>query len=146
MAYTLPALDYDYGDLAPAISGEIMELHHSKHHAAYVAGANTAQEKLAEARDKADFAAIPKLEKDLAFHLGGHINHSIFWKNMSPNGGGAPTGAAFTSCPGRTRCSPSAITVSPPCSPASITTWSRSVWPSVTGRRCAFFSASTTIT
>jgi superoxide dismutase, Fe-Mn family len=87
MVYTLPDLDYDYSALAPAISGEIMELHHSKHHAAYVAGANTAQEKLAEARDKGDFAALPKLEKDLAFHLGGHINHSIFWKNMSPNGG-----------------------------------------------------------
>ena len=92
MTYTLPDLDYDYGDLAPAISGEIMELHHSKHHAAYVAGANTALEKLAEARDKGDFAAVPKLEKDLAFHLGGHINHSVFWKNMSPNGGGEPTG------------------------------------------------------
>jgi Fe-Mn family superoxide dismutase len=92
MAYTLPDLDYDYGALAPAISGEIMELHHSKHHAAYVAGANTALDKLAEARDKGDFAAIPKLEKDLAFHLGGHINHSVFWKNMSPNGGGEPTG------------------------------------------------------
>lgn len=92
MAYTLPDLDYDYGALAPAISGEIMELHHSKHHAAYVAGANTALEKLAEARDKADFASIPKLEKDLAFHLGGHLNHSVFWKNMSPDGGGEPTG------------------------------------------------------
>ncbi|PFG17532.1 Fe-Mn family superoxide dismutase [Propionicimonas paludicola] len=92
MAYTLPDLDYDYGALAPSISGEIMELHHSKHHAAYVAGANTALEKLAEAREKADFAAIPKLEKDLAFHLGGHINHSVFWKNMSPNGGGEPEG------------------------------------------------------
>lgn len=92
MAYTLPDLDYDYGALAPAISGEIMELHHSKHHAAYVAGANTALEKLAEARDKGDFASVPKLEKDLAFHLGGHINHSVFWKNMSPDGGGEPTG------------------------------------------------------
>lgn len=94
MAYTLPDLDYDYGALAPAISGEIMELHHSKHHAAYVAGANTALEKLAEARDKGDFGALPKLEKDLAFHLGGHINHSVFWKNMSPDGGGEPTGEA----------------------------------------------------
>ncbi|HEX7397369.1 MAG TPA: superoxide dismutase, partial [Propionibacteriaceae bacterium] len=84
--YTLPDLDYDYGALAPHISGEIMELHHSKHHAAYVVGANTALEKLAEARDKDDFAAVNKLEKDLAFHLGGHINHSVFWKNMSPDG------------------------------------------------------------
>lgn len=96
MAYTLPDLDYDYGALAPAISGEIMELHHSKHHAAYVAGANTAVEKLAEARAAGDFAAIPKLEKDLAFHLGGHLNHSLFWKNMSPDGGGEPTGELAT--------------------------------------------------
>lgn len=92
MAYTLPDLDYDYGALAPAISGEIMELHHSKHHAAYVAGANTALDKLAEARATGDFGSIPKLEKDLAFHLGGHLNHSLFWKNMSPDGGGEPTG------------------------------------------------------
>ncbi|CAI9406786.1 MULTISPECIES: superoxide dismutase [Aestuariimicrobium] len=90
--YTLPDLDYDYGALAPHIAPEIMELHHSKHHATYVAGANTALEKLAEARDKNDFGAVNKLEKDLAFHLGGHINHSVFWKNMSPDGGGRPDG------------------------------------------------------
>ncbi len=92
MAYTLPDLDYDYGALAPHIAGEIMELHHSKHHAAYVAGANTALDKLAEARASGDFGSVPKLEKDLAFHLGGHINHSVFWKNMSPDGGGEPDG------------------------------------------------------
>jgi superoxide dismutase, Fe-Mn family len=92
MAYTLPDLDYDYSALSRAISPEIVELHHSKHHATYVAGANTAQEKLAEARAKGDFAALPKLEKDLAFHLGGHVNHSIYWKNMSPDGGGEPGG------------------------------------------------------
>ena len=74
------------------ISPEIMEPHHSKHHAAYVAGANTALEKLAEARSSENYAALNKLEKDLAFHLGGHINHSVFWKNMSPDGGGEPTG------------------------------------------------------
>ncbi len=90
--YTLPDLDYDYGALEPHISAEIMQLHHDKHHAAYVAGANTALEKLAEARATENFAAINKLEKDLAFHLGGHINHSVFWKNMSPDGGGEPTG------------------------------------------------------
>jgi Fe-Mn family superoxide dismutase len=92
MAYTLPDLDYDYGALAPHITGEIMELHHSKHHAAYVAGANTALDKLAEARESGDFGSLPKLEKDLAFHLGGHINHSVFWKNLSPDGGGEPDG------------------------------------------------------
>lgn len=92
MAYTLPDLDYDYGALEPHISAQIMELHHSKHHAAYVTGANTALEKLAAARESGDFAAVNKLEKDLAFHLGGHINHSVFWKNMSPDGGGEPDG------------------------------------------------------
>jgi Fe-Mn family superoxide dismutase len=92
MVYTLPDLDYDYGALAPYIAPEIMELHHSKHHAAYVAGANTALEQLAEARETGSFGTVPKLEKDLAFHLGGHINHSVFWKNMSPEGGGEPAG------------------------------------------------------
>ncbi len=92
MVYTLPELDYDYAALEPHISAAIMELHHTKHHNAYVVGANTALEKLAEARETGNFAAINKLEKDLAFHLGGHINHSVFWKNMSPNGGGEPTG------------------------------------------------------
>ena len=92
MTYTLPELDYDYGALEPHISAQIMELHHSKHHAAYVAGANTALEKLAEARESGNFAAINKLEKDIAFHLGGHVNHSVFWKNMSPDGGGEPDG------------------------------------------------------
>ena len=92
MTYTLPELDYDYSALEPHISAEIMELHHSKHHQAYVTGANTALEKLAEARETGNFAAINKLEKDLAFHLGGHVNHSVFWKNMSPDGGGAPEG------------------------------------------------------
>ncbi len=90
--YTLPDLPYDYSALAPHIAPEIMELHHDKHHKAYVDGANTALEKMAEAREKNDFANINKLEKDLAFHLGGHINHSVFWKNMSPEGGGRPEG------------------------------------------------------
>ena len=90
--YTLPDLPYDYAALEPHISARIMELHHSKHHAAYVAGANTALEKLAEARDSGDFANVPKLEKDLAFHLGGHVNHSIFWKNLTPDGAGKPEG------------------------------------------------------
>lgn len=90
--YTLPELSYDYAALEPHISARIMELHHSKHHAAYVAGANTAIEKMAEARDKGDFANIGKLSKDLAFNLGGHTNHSIFWQNLSPEGGDKPVG------------------------------------------------------
>ena len=90
--YTLPDLPYDYAALEPHISGKIMELHHDKHHAAYVAGANTALEQLGAARESGDFANVNKLEKDLAFHLGGHTNHTIFWNNLSPNGGGEPEG------------------------------------------------------
>ena len=90
--YTLPDLPYDYGALAPHIAPEIMELHHSKHHNTYVTGLNGAIDKLAEARDKNDFGAIVGLEKTLAFNLGGHVNHSIFWKNLSPEGGDKPTG------------------------------------------------------
>ena len=90
--YTLPELPYDYAALEPHISGRIMELHHDKHHAAYVAGANTALDKLRAARAADDFAAVNLWEKNLAFNLGGHINHSIFWKNLSPNGGGEPEG------------------------------------------------------
>ena len=90
--YTLPDLPYDYSALAPHISGRIMELHHSKHHQAYVTGANNALEQLAEARESGNLANVNKLEKDLAFNLGGHINHSVFWKNLSPDGGGKPEG------------------------------------------------------
>nr|PZM99808.1 MAG: superoxide dismutase [Actinomycetota bacterium] len=90
--YKLPDLAYDYGALDPHIAGQIMELHHSKHHAAYVAGANTALEKMAEARESGDFASIAGLERQLAFNLGGHVNHSVFWTNMSPEGGDKPTG------------------------------------------------------
>ena len=90
--YTLPELPYDYAALEPHISGKIMELHHSKHHQAYVTGANTALEQLAEARETGNLANVNKLEKDLAFNLGGHVNHSIFWTNLSPDGGDKPTG------------------------------------------------------
>jgi superoxide dismutase, Fe-Mn family len=83
--YTLPDLPYDFAALEPHISGKIMQLHHDKHHQAYVTGANTALEQLAEARESGNFGAINKLEKDLAFHLGGHVNHSIFWTNLGPD-------------------------------------------------------------
>ncbi|WP_428985718.1 superoxide dismutase [Sinomonas terricola] len=92
MTYVLPELPYDYAALEPHISARIMELHHDKHHAAYVAGANTALEKLAEAREAGNFADVTRLSKDLAFHLGGHTNHSIFWNNLSPEGGDKPEG------------------------------------------------------
>ena len=90
--YTLPDLDWDYGALEPHISGEINELHHAKHHATYVNGANTALKQLDDARYNNDYAAIVLHENDLAFNLGGHINHSIWWKNLSPDGGGTPAG------------------------------------------------------
>ncbi|ARJ05358.1 superoxide dismutase [Cnuibacter physcomitrellae] len=90
--YTLPDLPYDYAALEPHISATIMQLHHDKHHQTYVTGANTAIAQLAEARESGNLAAVNKLEKDLAFNLGGHVNHSIFWTNLSPEGGDKPTG------------------------------------------------------
>ena len=90
--YKLPDLGYDYSALQPHLSGRILELHHGKHHAAYVAGANTVLDRLAEARSSGDFGSINQLEKNLAFHLSGHILHSIFWLNLSPTGGGKPAG------------------------------------------------------
>ena len=90
--YVLPDLPYDYSALEPHVDARIMELHHDKHHATYVKGANTALEKLADARDSGDFALITKLSKDLAFNLSGHVLHSIFWTCMTPEGGGKPEG------------------------------------------------------
>jgi Fe-Mn family superoxide dismutase len=88
--YSLPDLPYDYGALEPHLSGQIMELHHSKHHAAYVKGANDTLEKIAEARDKNDFTSIVGLEKTLAFNISGHVLHTLYWTNMTPDGGGRP--------------------------------------------------------
>jgi Fe-Mn family superoxide dismutase len=85
--YRLPDLPYDYGALEPHISGRIMELHHDRHHAGYVKGANTALEMLHEARESDDFDTITQLEKNLAFHLSGHVLHSIFWTNLGPDTG-----------------------------------------------------------
>ncbi len=90
--YTLPDLPYDYSALEPHISGRIMQLHHDKHHQTYVTGANTTLEQMAEARANGQFAALNALAKSLAFHVGGHVNHSVFWPNMSPDGGGQPEG------------------------------------------------------
>ncbi len=90
--YTLPDLAYDPGALEPHLSGQIVEIHHAKHHAAYVAGANTALEKLAEARSTSEYGTLVGLEKSLAFNLGGHVLHSMYWANLSPDGGGQPDG------------------------------------------------------
>ena len=91
--YVLPELDYDYSALEPFIAGEIMELHHAKHHAGYVSGANAALEALEEAR-KAGNAEdkVAAIAKNLAFNLGGHVNHCLFWKNLAPAQDARPEG------------------------------------------------------
>jgi Fe-Mn family superoxide dismutase len=91
--YSLPDLPYDPGALEPHVSARIIELHHDKHHAAYVKGANDTLERLHEMRSKGDFGLVSMLEKNLAFHVSGHVLHSLFWTNMSPDGGGEPDGA-----------------------------------------------------
>ncbi|MEU9397382.1 superoxide dismutase [Streptomyces sp. NPDC048324] len=93
--YALPDLPYDYAALEPAITGQILELHHAKHHAAYVKGANDTLEQIAEARDKDQITptGLVGLEKTFAFNLSGHVLHSIFWQNLSPDGGDRPDGA-----------------------------------------------------
>jgi Fe-Mn family superoxide dismutase len=90
--YSLPDLDYDFAALEPHISGGIMELHHGKHHKAYVDGANETLEKIDAARAKNDFSGIAGLERSLAFNVSGHVLHSIFWKNLRPAGGGPAGG------------------------------------------------------
>ncbi|MGV9843618.1 superoxide dismutase [Streptomyces fungicidicus] len=96
--YALPDLPYDYSALAPAITPEILELHHVKHHAAYVKGANDTLEQIAEIRDKDQITptGLVGLEKTYAFNLSGHVLHSIFWENLSPDGGDRPDGALAT--------------------------------------------------
>ena len=90
--YILPELRYDYGALEPHVSGRIMELHHDKHHAGYVKGANDTLERLDEARLKADFTRLAAMERALAFNLSGHILHSLFWQNLTPRGEERPQG------------------------------------------------------
>jgi len=90
--HTLPDLPYDYNALEPVISAEIMQIHHSKHHQVYVNMLNQTEEKFMEAKEKNDLKTMITLGPALRFHGGGHINHSIFWQNLSPNGGGEPEG------------------------------------------------------
>ena len=90
--YELPDLRYDYSALEPHYSARALELHHDKHHAAYVKGVNEALEKLGAARASDDLSAIVGLEKTLAFNLSGHVLHSLFWLNLGPDGGGQPDG------------------------------------------------------
>ncbi|HEX2583392.1 MAG TPA: superoxide dismutase, partial [Chlamydiales bacterium] len=94
-SYQLPELPYDFSALEPVISGEIMELHYSKHHKAYVTNLNGALEKYHEAETKNDVAAMIALQQAIKFNGGGHINHSIFWTILAPpskGGGAAPKG------------------------------------------------------
>lgn len=86
--YQLPSLAYGLDELEPALSSELLELHHGKHHQGYVNNANATVEALADARKKGEFDKLKQLQKDLAFNVSGHVLHSIFWRNMSPDGGG----------------------------------------------------------
>lgn len=82
--FTLPDLPYDYNALEPVISAEIMQIHHQKHHAAYVSNLNSALDKFEEARSKDDLNSQVSLQSQIKFNGGGNINHSIFWKNLCP--------------------------------------------------------------
>jgi Fe-Mn family superoxide dismutase len=90
--YVLPDLGYDYSSLEPHYSARMLELHHDKHHKAYVDGVNAALDKLTAARATDDLTTIVGLEKTLAFNLSGHVLHTMLWKNLSPAGGDRPTG------------------------------------------------------
>lgn len=93
--HVLPELPYSYNALEPYIDARTMELHHGKHHAAYVAGLNAAEKQLAAARASGDFGLIQHLSRQAAFHGGGHFLHSLFWRIMAPaaqGGGGEPKG------------------------------------------------------
>ena len=97
--YRLPDMPYDFSALEPVISAEIMQLHYSKHHNAYVTNLNAALEKYQDVDFKEDLAAMIALQQAIRFNGGGHVNHSIFWTNLAPvgkGGGGAPTGDLAT--------------------------------------------------
>ncbi len=100
MAHTLPPLPYANDALEPHLDARTMEIHHDKHHGAYVKNLNAALEKAPDLADKpldallADLNAVPEAVRTAVRNNGGgHWNHSQFWNWMSPNGGGAPSGA-----------------------------------------------------
>ncbi len=82
--YTLPALRYGYSELSPVLSEEQLSLHHQKHHQAYVTGANAILEKLDTARRDDSNLDQKATLKELSFHVGGHVLHSLFWENLCP--------------------------------------------------------------
>jgi len=94
-SFVLPKLPYDYKALAPYISEQQLMLHHDKHHLAYVNGANAIFDKLDKARKENTELDMKATLKELSFHIGGHLLHSIFWENLAPTGkgGGKPGGA-----------------------------------------------------
>ncbi|MCC6695501.1 MAG: superoxide dismutase [Candidatus Hydrogenedentes bacterium] len=99
MAYTLPPLPYDFGALEPHIDARTMEIHHGKHHQAYINNVNAALEgtglegKAIEDLLK-DINAVPDAKRQAVINNGGgHANHSLFWQIMGPKGGGEPSGA-----------------------------------------------------
>jgi len=95
MAFTLPALPYATDALEPHIDKLTMEIHHGKHHQAYVTNLNKALEGKPEADSSIDdiIKHISKFPPAVRNNGGGHYNHSLFWTLLSPNGGGEPTGA-----------------------------------------------------
>ncbi|HUH14966.1 MAG TPA: superoxide dismutase [Gaiellaceae bacterium] len=99
MPFTLPELPYDHAALEPTIDARTMEIHHGKHHQAYVDNANKALEgtELADATVEEVLAKLDSLPEDRRTaarnNAGGHANHSLFWTIMSPDGGGEPGGA-----------------------------------------------------
>lgn len=99
MAYTLPALPYAYNALEPHIDAKTMEIHHTKHHQAYINNVNNALKGKAELESKsvedliANLSAVPEdIRNVVRNNGGGHANHSLFWTIIAPNAGGAPTG------------------------------------------------------
>src|SRR3989344_4346443 len=99
MKHELPVLPYEYGALDPYIDGKTMEIHHTKHHQAYVDKLNEALEGKEELADKSvedmlrNLDTIPEdIRTAVRNHGGGHYNHSLFWRVMSPDGGGRPEG------------------------------------------------------
>ncbi|KAE8226134.1 hypothetical protein CF319_g1238 [Tilletia indica] len=89
--HSLPKLDYGYNALEPAISEQIMTLHHQKHHQTYINNLNAAEKAYAQAVSSTDVKKQIELQSAIKFNGGGHINHSLFWKNLAPtsNGGGS---------------------------------------------------------
>jgi Fe-Mn family superoxide dismutase len=92
--YVLPKLPYEYGALAPYTSEEQLRIHHSKHHQAYVNGANAILQRLDKARKENAEVDIKSSLKELSWNIGGHLLHSLFWENLAPpgKGGGKPGG------------------------------------------------------